>query len=220
MKSTVKNIIMIVLGILLCGESIYLLSDPCKKNRSISNNIGEENTKYVTQEKELTELRKTVGEDSAKFMAQEIELNELRKTVEEENKNHETQAKEILELTNKLREIESLESLITVYRPMMAGSLVIAYGSRLAQLTEKEGVRKLISILTRKDQILIREVSSLLFGEYLIHENNRKTNVMLNELASIDMRNLSDKEKGIVFNLRAEGHATNSWIISKVPLVR
>lgn len=198
MKSMVKNIIMIVLGILLCGESIYLLSNPCQENRSISNNIGEENTKYVTQEKEL---------------------NELRKTVEEENKNHETQAKEILELTNKLLEIESLESLITIYRPMMAGPLAIAYGSRLAQLTEKEGVRKLISILTLKDQILIREVSSLLFGEYLIHENNRKTNVMLNELASIDMRNLSDKEKGIIFNLRAEGHATNSWIISKVPLL-
>ena len=215
----VKNIIMIVMVILLCGESIYLLSDSSKENRHISNNIGEDSTKYVTQEKELNELRKTVKEDSAKLMVQEIELNELRKTVEEENKNHETQATEILELTNKLREIESLESLITDYRPMMAGPLAIAYGSRLAQLTEKEGVRRLISILTLKDQKIIRDVSSLLFGEYLIHENNRKTNVMLNELASIDMRNMSDKEKGVVFNLRAEGHATNSWIISKVPLI-
>ena len=194
MNNIVKNIVIAILLILLCGQFLFFLNYP------------------GSQSSETIEPSSNVIEMDAKYEEQEKELNDLRKRVEEQQKYQEKIAREGTELIDKLPRINSLSELIEAYQIRMDGAVAEGYGARLAQLTEQEDINKLISILAEKNVSVIRDVLTLLFGEYAIQGNEKKIDSMLKKIESINLSNMSDKEKGIVFNLMAEGYEAKRMV--------
>jgi hypothetical protein len=190
----VKNIIIAVLLIIIFVQFNYSFSKISRKSE------------------EITNFNRTLVKEGKRIAALQLELDDLRNKQDAQEAYIKEKGKAGMELIDKLANIDNLSELIDAYQPKMDGAVSEGYGYKTAELTQNEGLKKLIYVLSDKDIEVTSDVSYLLFSEYSIQNNLRVVERMIGELESIDYTKMKDKEKIIVFSLLKEAYSAKNEI--------